>query len=132
MDFSSLVLMEKDKDTGFVTKELGSYEVGEGAEYIKKMFYDGDKINVYFDTNKDVEDWEYSAVFDLFNEDKFTEQGYNIEQIDDEYNPTWLVKFDYNEEHSIVLSKLNNLCSLIKTNVEEVFEDVKGKEEEYK
>lgn len=132
MDFSSLVLMEKDKDTGFVTKELGSYEVGEGAEYIKKMFYDGDKINVYFDTNKDVEDWEYSAVFDLFNEDKFTEQGYNIEQIDDEYNPTWLVKFDYNEEHSIVLSKLNNLCSLIRTNVEEVFENVKGKEEEYK
>ncbi len=132
MDFSSLVLMEKDKDTGFVTKELGSYEVGEGAEYIKKMFYDGDKINVYFDTNRDVEDWEYSAVFDLFDEDKFIEQEYSIEQIDDEYNPTWLVKFDYNEEHSIVLSKLNNLCSLIKTHIREVFENVKGKEEEYK
>jgi hypothetical protein len=132
MDFSSLVLMEKDKDTGFVTKELGSYEVGEGAEYIKKMFYDGDKINVYFDTNRDVEDWEYSAVFDLFNEDKFIEQEYSIEQIDDEYNPTWLVKFDYNEEHSIVLSKLNNLCSLIKTHIREVFENVKGKEDEYK
>ncbi|MBI6873676.1 DUF6762 family protein [Clostridium aciditolerans] len=132
MDFSSLVLMEKDKDTGFVTKELGSYEVGEGAEYIKKMFYDGDKINVYFDTNRDVEDWEYSAVFDLFNEDKFIEQEYSIEQIDDEYNPTWLVKFDYNEEHSIVLSKLNNLCSLIKAHIREVFENVKGKEEEYK
>lgn len=132
MDFSSLVLMEKDKNTGFMTKELGSYEVGEGAEYIKKMFYDGDKINVYFDTNRDVEDWEYSAVFDLFNEDKFIEQEYSIEQIDDEYNPTWLVKFDYNEEHSIMLSKLNNLCSLIKTHIKEVFENVKGKEEEYK
>lgn len=132
MDFSSLVLMEKDKNTGFMTKELGSYEVGEGAEYIRKMFYDGDKINVYFDTNRDVEDWEYSAVFDLFNEDKFIEQEYSIEQIDDEYNPTWLVKFDYNEEHSIVLSKLNNLCSLIKTHIKEVFENVKGKEEEYK
>ena len=24
MDFSSLVLMEKDKETGFITKELGS------------------------------------------------------------------------------------------------------------
>ncbi|WML36828.1 DUF6762 family protein [Clostridium sp. OS1-26] len=132
MDFSSLVLMERDKDTGFMTKELGSYEVGEGAEYIKKMFYDGDKINVYFDTNRDVEDWEYSAVFDLFNEDKFIEQEYNIEQIDDEYNPTWIVKFDYNEEHSIVLARLNNLCSLIKTHIGEAFENVKGKEEEYK
>lgn len=132
MDFSSLVLMEKDKETGFMTRELGSYEVGEGAEYIKKMFYDGNDINVYFDTNRDVEDWEYSAVFDLFNEDKFIEQGYSIEQIDDEYNPTWLVKFDYNEEHSVVLSKLNNLCSLIRMNIEEAFENSKGKEEEYK
>lgn len=132
MDFSSLVLMEKDKDTGFMTRELGSYEVGEGAEYIKKMFYDGDKVNIYFDTNRDVEDWEYSAIFDLFNEDKFIEQQYNIEQIDDEYNPTWLVKFDYNEEHSIMLSRLNNLCSLINTYIIKVFEDVKGKEEDYK
>ena len=30
MDFSSLVLMGKDKKTGFITKELGSFEVNEG------------------------------------------------------------------------------------------------------
>ena len=34
MDFSSLVLMEKDKETGFMTKELGSFEVNEGALYV--------------------------------------------------------------------------------------------------
>ena len=38
MDFSSLVLMEKDKDTGFITKELGSFQVSEGALYVKKLF----------------------------------------------------------------------------------------------
>ena len=27
MDFSSLVLIEKDKETGFIKKELGSFEV---------------------------------------------------------------------------------------------------------
>ena len=36
MDFSSLVLMEKDKETGFITKELGSFEVNEGALYKMK------------------------------------------------------------------------------------------------
>lgn len=132
MDFSSLVLMEKDKDTGFMVNELGSYEVGEGAEYIKKMYYDGDKINIYFDTNSDVEEWEYSAIFDLFDESKFIEQGYTIEQIDDEYNPTWLVRFDYAQEHSIILSKINNVCALIKTYMVKAFNDIKGKEEEYK
>ena len=38
MDFSSLVLMEKDKETGFIKKELGSFEVNEGALYVKKLF----------------------------------------------------------------------------------------------
>ena len=38
MDFSSLVLMEKDKETGFITKELGSFEVNEGALYVRKLF----------------------------------------------------------------------------------------------
>lgn len=132
MDFSSLVLMEKDKDTGFMIHELGSYEVGEGAEYIKKMYYDGSKINIYFDTNIDVVDWEYSAIFDLFDESKFIEQGYTIEQIDDEYNPTWLVKFDYDQEYSIISSKINKLCGLIKTYMIKAFDDIKGKEEEYK
>ncbi|MCT8978338.1 hypothetical protein N4T77_17250 [Clostridium sp. CX1] len=132
MEFSSLVLMEKDKETGFMVKELGSYEVSEGAENISKMFYDGEKVNVYFDTNKDVEDWEYSAIFDLFNEEEFVENGYNIEQIDSEYNPTWLVKFDYDEEHSVMAEKLNKLCILISTSISKVIVDIEGKEEEYR
>ena len=113
MEFSSLVLMEKDKETNFIVKELGSYEVRDGAEYITKMFFDGDKVNVFFDTKKDVEEWEYSAIFDLFEEDEFVKQGYSIEQIDDEYNPTWLVKFDFISEHTDMADKLNDLCALI-------------------
>ena len=35
MDYSSLILMERDNETGFVTKELGSFKVSEGAEHIK-------------------------------------------------------------------------------------------------
>ena len=38
MDFSSLVLMEKDKETGFIKRELGSFEVNEGALFVKKLF----------------------------------------------------------------------------------------------
>ena len=32
MDYSSLILMERDVETGFVTKELGSYQVSVEAE----------------------------------------------------------------------------------------------------
>ena len=89
MDFSSLVLMEKDKETGFITKELGSFEVNEGALYVKKLFVLDNEVNLYFDTNKDVEEWEYSAIYDLFNIKRFEEEGFIIGEELDEYNPTF-------------------------------------------
>ncbi|AKN33489.1 hypothetical protein Ccar_22730 [Clostridium carboxidivorans P7] len=131
MNFSSLVLMEKDKETNLIVKELGSYEVSDGAEYITKMFYDGDKVNVYFDTNSDVEEWQYSAIFDLFDVEAFSKSEYVIEDVDDEYNPTWLVKFDYVENHEDMNERINNLCVLIKDSMVKVFDDIEGKKEEY-
>ena len=93
MDFSSLVLMEKDNETGFIKKELGSFEVSEGAIYVKKLYMLDDIVYMYFDTNKDVEEWEYSAIYDLFNDDIFEEKGYEIEEDLDEYNPTYIIKY---------------------------------------
>ena len=93
MDFSSLVLMEKDKETGFITKELGSFEVNEGALYVRKLFVIDNIVNLYFDTNKDVEEWEYSAIYDLFNKGVFIENGFEIDEDLDEYNPTFILKF---------------------------------------
>ena len=98
MDFSSLVLMEKDNETGFIKKELGSFEVSEGAIYVKKLYMLDDIVYMYFDTNKDVEEWEYSAIYDLFNDDIFEEKGYEIEEDLDEYNPTYIIKFKYKGE----------------------------------
>jgi len=131
MEFSSLVLMEREKDTNFFVRELGSYQVDEGAEYITKLYYDGEVINLYFDTKDDVEEWQYSAIFDLFNVEAFSNKGYSIEDVDDEYNPTWLVKFNYSEEHSDVENALKELCNLIKDEMENVFKNIEGKEEEY-
>ena len=131
MNFSSLVLMEKDKDNKFFTRELGSYKVDDGAEYITKMYYDGEKVNVFFDTKKDVEEWEYTAIFDLFDYEAFTENGYTIEDVDDEYNPTWLVKFEFLEKHEDMEKKLNELCNLISEKIYQVFQDISNKEDIY-
>jgi hypothetical protein len=132
LDFSSLVLMEKDGESGIFTKELGSYEVDDGAEYITKMFMLDNEVNIFFDTNQDVEEWEYSAIYDLFNENSFEDQNYKIEFVDDEYNPTWLVKFKYEDDYEIMKTRINELCALIKNEMENTFESIKGKEEEYR
>ena len=131
MDFSSLVLMEKDKETGFITKELGSFEVNEGALYVKKLFVLDNEVNLYFDTNKDVEEWEYSAIYDLFNAERFEKEGFKIEEDLEEYNPTFILKFPYNEEHFEMKEVLDKVVELIEEEMKNVFLAIEGKEEEY-
>lgn len=132
MDFSSLVLMEKDKETGFITKELGSFEVNEGALYVRKLFVIDNIVNLYFDTNKDVEEWEYSAIYDLFNKGIFIENGFEIDEDLDEYNPTFILKFKYSDEYIDMKEMIDKAVNLISKEMDNVFKNIEGKEEEYK
>lgn len=132
MDFSSLVLMERENETGFVKKELGSYKVSEGALFIKKLYMIDGVVNVFFDTNKDVEEWEYSAIYDLFNVDCFKEKGYEVTEELEEYNPSFILKFDYVDDHNVMQEKISEVVELIDQSMNKVFKDIEGKEEEYK
>ncbi|AQS07182.1 DUF6762 family protein [Clostridium beijerinckii] len=131
MDFSSLVLIEKDKETGFIKKELGSFEVNEGALFVKKLYVLDDIVYMYFDTNKNVEEWEYSAIYDLFNNEAFTEKGYEIEEDLEEYNPTYIIKFNYVDDYDVIKGKIQEVVSIIDNEMNAVFEAIKGKESEY-
>ena len=131
MDFSSLVLMEKDKETGFITKELGSFQVSEGALYVKKLFVLNEEVNLFFDTNKDVEEWEYSAIYDLFNYEAFVKEEFEIEDILDEYNPTFLIKFKYVDDYAFMKERIIKCDNLIEEAMVKAFNDIEGKEEEY-
>lgn len=132
MNFAALVLMEVDKDNKFVD-ELGSYEVGEGGQFVTKFFYNGDdeKVHLYFDTQKDVEEWEYTAIYELFDEEVLESKGYEIEEKDDEYNPTWIVKFNYIEEHRDMVEKLNEVCGIISKELNRVFKEAEEKKANY-
>ena len=131
MDFSSLVLMEKDKETGFITKELGSFQVSEGALFVKKLFVLNGEVNLFFDTNKDVEEWEYSAIYHLFNYEAFVKEEFEVEDVLDEYNPTFLIKFNYVDDYEFMKERITRCVELIESSMEEVFKAIEGKEEEY-
>jgi hypothetical protein len=132
MDFSSLVLVERDKETNNIIREMGSYAVSGGSEYITKLYYDGESVQLFFDTGRDVEEWEFSAIFDLFDTKSFEENGYTVEDDDGQYNPTWHISFSYDEDHTEFKNKLNLICGLIEESLKKVFADIEGKEAEYK
>lgn len=131
MDFSSLVLMEKDRETGFIKEELGSFEVNEGGLYVKKLYALDGTVYMYFDTNKNVEEWEYSAIYDVFDMDLFENEGFGIEEVEDEYNPTFLINFKYKDDHEYIEEKLALSIELIEEAMEKAFNNIEGKEEEY-
>ena len=131
MDFSSLVLMEKDKETGFIKRELGSFQVNEGALFVKKLYVLDEIVNMYFDTNKNVEEWEYSAIYDLFNSNAFIENGYEIEEDVEEYNPTYVIKFKYEDDYDVMKKKIQEAVGIIEKEMNLVFEAIQGKEAEY-
>lgn len=132
MDFAALVLMEVDKDNKFI-REMGSYEVSDGAEYITKFYYNDEqsKVKLYFDTHKDVEEWEYTAIYDLFDVEVFESKGYEVEEKDDEYNPTWILKFNYIDDYKNMVEKLSEVCELIKIEMEKAFKKSEENKEEY-
>lgn len=132
MDYSSLILMERDNETGFVSKEVGSFQVSEGAEFVKNFYVKGDTVYFIFDTKEDVEEWQYSAIYDLFDYELFKGEGLDIEDIEDEYNPTFLVKFEYKDDYDYLKDKLDLCIELVEEAMEKVFKDIEGKEEEYK
>ena len=132
MDYSSLILMERDNETGFVSKEVGSFQVSEGAEFVKNFYVKGDTVYFIFDTKEDVEEWQYSAIYDLFDDELFKGEGLDIEDIEDEYNPTFLVKFEYKDDYDYLKEKLDLCIELVEESMEKVFKDIEGKEEEYK
>ena len=132
MDYSSLILMERDNETGFVSKEVGSFQVSEGAEFVKNFYVKGDEVYFVFDTKEDIEEWQYSAIYDLFNYELFKGEGLDIEDVEDEYNPTFLVKFEYKDDYDYLKDKLDLCIELVEEAMEKVFKDIEGKEEEYK
>ncbi len=132
MEFASLVLMEINPEDKRFIKEMGSYEIEEGSSYITRLYYDGKDVFIHFGISQEVEDWEFSAIFDLFKKEDFQEKGFYIEDMDEDYNPAWVITFPYLEDREELEERLNEAGSIIEEKINEVLKDIAGKEEEYK
>ena len=67
MEETTIVIMLKDEETGFLDKELGSYSVPERAELIWSIYVKSNEVVLRLSCNRELEDWEYEAVFDYYD-----------------------------------------------------------------
>ena len=58
--------------------------------------------------------------------------GFEIDEDLDEYNPTFILKFKYSDEYIDMKEKIDKAVNLISKEMDNVFKNIEGKEEEYK
>lgn len=130
------VIMLKNKETGFLEKELGSLNINKNDEYIVNLFVlkedDGEKLHLRISTDRDVEDWEYGAIFDNYNYDSYGDNVIEIDEIDNDYNPVWEIVIDYGDNLSVVEERVAEILDIHSNELKRVYEEIKDKESEYK
>lgn len=130
------VIMLKNKETGFLEKELGSLNINKNDEYIVNLFVlkedDGKKLHLRISTDRDVEDWEYGAIFDNYNYDSYGDNVIEIDEIDNDYNPVWEIVIDYDDNLSVVEERVAEILDIHSNELKRVYEEIKDEESEYK
>jgi len=133
----AVIIMKKDSETGFLDKELGSYMIKEHGDYIDSIYVlelDGKNIaHMRVSTDFDVQDWQYSAIYDYYDEDKVKalEDVLSIEAIEEEFNPLWEVRFVLPEIEEAAEEMMVRILTSHKNELDEVLKEIKDKEEEY-
>ena len=135
MDETFIVIMLKDKETGFLDKELGCYAVDDEDNLIYNTYAVEEEGGIYvclkLTTGRDVEDWEYDAVFDYYDPETVMAEADSVTEEDGGYNHVWIVKFKFIDDTELMEDKIKRLLELHKKELVSVYETIADKKEEY-
>jgi len=118
MEGRALVLYKRENN--ILAEELGSYEVETGLQFITKAYVENDICYIYLSTDRDVTDEQYNEIFDLYDMELFENFGFEIEEVE-EYNPTWLIKFEFKDDYDYMEDKLNLIASHHEMQINEIY-----------
>ena len=136
MEDTVIVIMLKDKETGFLDKELGSYKIESNETMIYNTFATEKEEGVYEVTMKltcdrDVEDWEFEAIYDYYDSETLMPAVTSIIEEEDCFNPTWKVTFDFIENVEEMENKISEILNLHVQELNSVYEAIADKKDEY-
>lgn len=128
-----IVIMEKDSKTGFLEKEIASLSISENVDYIVNLYAAGGELVIKLADQRELQDWEFDAVYDYFDPEVFGERVLGVSEVEDTYNPTWEVRlpFDCGDIEGVEKT-VSEILNIFDKEINEVYETVKEKEAEYK
>ena len=135
MEETVIVIMLKDEETGFLEKELGCYKLEENQNFIYNTYAlkndDGYSVFMKITTDREVEDWEFDAIYDYYDTETLKPYVTSKNEDDDCYKPTWVISFDFIDNEEEMEQKISNLLSLHKKELYSVYEAIEDKKDEY-
>ncbi|WP_330382091.1 DUF6762 family protein [Thermotalea metallivorans] len=129
-----LMMMEKDGETGLLSREIGSYTITEHGNLVSGIYLmhkdQRDMVYLRLTTDRDVEDWEYGAIFDYYDMDAMKEMVLSIEELDD-YNPVWEVSFTWMDSQEGMENLLAKILERHRKLLDAVYDAIQDKKAEY-
>ena len=135
MEDTFIVIMLKNKQTGFLETELGSYKVTENENLIHNIYViENDfkkEVHMRLSVDRELADWEFSAVFDYYDTEIFKDITIKVIEDDEGYDPIWEVVFEFLENEDEMERIIENILKLHKSELSLVYQEIKDKKEEY-
>lgn len=135
MEETVIVIMLKDSNTGFLEKELGCYKITENENLIYNTYAveeeQGIKVCMKITTDREVEDWEFEAIYDYYDYETILPFVTSIEEDVDCYNPTWCITFNFVDNIEAMEQKIGNIITLHQQELQSVYEAISDKRDEY-
>lgn len=139
MEETFIVVMLKEKESGFFVKELGTYAVSEHSDYLVNINAEETEeennivVNMKVMYDKEVEDWEYNAIYDYYdiNALKFSDKIIECAEVEDCFEPTWEVKFNFSDNDDEVEELIHEILEKHHNEILDVLETIKDKKDEY-
>ena len=135
MEDTVIVIMLKDKDTGFFEKELGCYKIEKNDSLIYNTYAveseNGYTVYMKLTCDKEVSDWEFEAIYDYYDTETLAPFVSSITEDEDCYNPTWTVTFDFIDDIEAMENKISEILNVHAHELETVYEAIADKKDEY-
>ena len=134
MEDTVIVIMLKDAETGFLEKEMGAYSLPENGSLIFNIYAEneGKDVVLRLSCDRELQDWEYDAVYDYYDTETVGALVDSIEEEDGHYDPVWVVTFPFAEEQDVMEEKLTAILDAHKEELLSVYEAIKDKEDDYR
>ena len=90
------------------------------------------KVVMRLTCERELQDWEYDAVYDYYDTETVGALVDSIEEEDGHYDPVWVVTFPFAEEQDVMEQKLTDILDAHKEELLSVYEAIKDKEDDYR